>query len=55
MQQLIIMVGKWVIVIWFFKFFCMCHLKTSQVDFALFLDVEFAVPELLYFGKYGIP
>ena len=25
---------------------------TSKDDFALFLDVEFAVPDLFYFGKY---
>ena len=31
------------------------ELEPSQVDFALFLDVEFSIPELLYFGKYGIP
>ena len=25
---------------------------TSKDDFALFLDVEFFVPDLFYFGKY---
>ena len=47
------MVGKLVIVIWFLKFFCLCHLKTTQDDFVLFLDVEFALLEIFYFGKHG--
>jgi len=48
------MVGKLVIVIWFIKFFFLCHLKTTQDDFVLFLDVEFAFPEIFYFVKYGM-